>query len=178
MKDRSLLIILAITVAFIFYVKPARQNIDLLKTRIAVLDSQIATQENIKKLRREIDGRVKATGAAASANEEFLYPAGKSSSLALVDLQETVKSAAAATHMEVVNSTWGEPVPDEKSGLTRIPMSFMVKGLPADMDQFLQRLLHGKRFIRAERASVTKFQDQLLVLNLSLVAFKREGKHE
>jgi hypothetical protein len=176
-KDRSLLVLLAVTVAFVLYVKPARQNIDLLQSKIAVLDSQIASQENIKRQRKGIDGHLKSTGAAAAANESYLYPAAKSNSLALVDLQQFVKGAATASHMEVVTSTWGEPAPDPGTGLIKIPMTFTMKGLPANLDQFLKRLCYGSsRYIKTERATISKFQDQMLLLNISLVAFKRDAK--
>ena len=178
MKDRSLFVLLAITVAFILYVKPARENSDLLQTRIALLDSQIAAQQNIRRQRREIDGRLKATGVTASANEGYLYPASKSNSLALVDLQDFVKVAAAACRMEIVSSNWGEATVDPKSGLVRIPMTFMLKGMPGDLDGFLQRLLYGRRFIKVERATISRLQDQQLMVNVSLVAFKRDGTHE
>jgi hypothetical protein len=52
-------------------------------------------------------------------------------------------------------------------------MTFTLKGIPVDVDQFLQKLLYGKKFIKIERATVSKYQDQQLLLNLSLVAFKR-----
>ena len=178
MKDRSLLVLLAIIVAFIFYVKPARENIDLLRTRITVLDGQIAAQENIRRQRVDISGRLKATGVSTAVNEGYLYPAGESESLALVDLQDFVKGIVVANHMEIVTSTWGEPAPDPKNGLTRIPMTFVVKGVPSGMDAFLRQLLYGRRFIKAERATITRFQDQQLLLNISMVAFKRGGKHE
>lgn len=179
MNDRSLLVLLAVTVAFVLYAKPARQNIELMQTKIAVLDSQIAAQENLKRQSKGIDGRLKVTGAAAAANETYLYPASKSNSLTLVELQQFVKGAAQGNHMEVVTSTWGEPAPDPNTGLIKIPMSFTLKGMPADVDQFLKKLCYGSsRYIKTERASITKFQDHVLLLNLSLVAFKRDGKRE
>ena len=95
----------------------------------------------------------------------------------LADLQDFVKGIAAGHHLVVQNSTWGEPVTDPKGGLTTIPMMFTLRGVPADIDFFLRELLHGRRFIRVERASVTKAQDQLQ-LNIALVAFKRDGAHE
>jgi hypothetical protein len=159
-------------------VKPARENINLLKERLTVLDSQIAAQEVIKRQRKDIDARLKITGAAASANEAYLYSAAQSDSLAMVDLQDFVKSTAISTRLEVQSSIWGEPVDDPKIGLTKIPMTFAVKGLPADLDAFLRKLLYGRRFIKVERATLSKVQDQQLLLNFSMLAFKRDGRHD
>ncbi|MEI6206357.1 MAG: GspMb/PilO family protein [Desulfuromonadales bacterium] len=173
--DRSLLIVLVITAAFIFYIKPAREKGEQTRMRLSVVESQIATQEAIKRGSADFKKRVEATGKTATTNETYLYPSKTSASLALVDLQDFVKSTATATKMEITTSTWGEPVVDGTTGMTRIPMTFMLKGVPADVDQFLQKLLYGNKFIKIERASVSRLQDQLLVLNLSLVAFKRGG---
>ncbi|MFA7403356.1 MAG: GspMb/PilO family protein [Pelobacteraceae bacterium] len=173
MKDRSLLIVLVITVAFIFYIKPARERGEQTKMRLAVVESQIAAQESIKRGSADFKKRVASLGKTATTNEAYIYPAKTSSSLALVDLQDFVKSTATATKMEITTSTWGEPVADSTTGMTRIPMTFMLKGIPADVDQFLQKLLYGKKFIKIERATISKYQDQQLLLSLSLVAFKR-----
>jgi hypothetical protein len=102
-----------------------------------------------------------------------MYPVKTSASLALVDLQDFVKTKATTTKMEITTSTWGEPVADVITGLTRIPMTVTLKGIPPDVNMFLQKLLYGEKFIKIERASITKYQDQQLLLNLSLVAFKR-----
>jgi hypothetical protein len=166
--------LLAVTVAFIFYVKPTRNNISLLQTRLTVLESQIAAQEALKRQSKEIDVSLKSTGAASSVNEAYLYPATMSNSLALVDLQDFVKNGAKANRLEVISSNWGEPIADPKTGQTRLPMTFMVKGAPADLDVFLRKLLYGRRYIKVERATVSRFQEQLLTLNFSLVAFKRD----
>jgi Type II secretion system (T2SS), protein M subtype b len=173
MKDRSLLIVLLITVAFIFYIRPAREKGDLTRMRLAVIETQIATQESMKRDSASFKTRVAAIGNTSTINEAYIYPAATSASLALVDLQDFVKSTATAAKLEITTSTWGEPVADSSIGMTRIPMSFMLRGLPADVDAFLQKILYGKKFIKVDRASISKFQDQLLVLNLSLVAFKR-----
>jgi len=175
MKDRSLLIVLVITVAFIFYIKPAREKGEQIRMRLTVVESQIAAQEAIKRGSADFRKRVAMTGKTATANESYIYPAKTSASLALVDLQDFVKSTATATKMEVITSTWGEPVIDAATGMARIPMSFMLRGVPADVDQFFQKLLYGKKFIKIEKATISKYQDQQLLLNLSLVAFKRGG---
>jgi len=173
MKDRSLLIVLVITVAFIFYIKPARERGEQTRMRLAVVESQIAAQEAIKRGSADFNKRVAALGKTATTNEAYIYPAKTSSSLALVDLQDFVKNTATSTKMEITTSTWGEPVADSTTGMTRIPMTFMLKGIPADVDQFLQKLLYGKKFIKIERATISKYQEQQLLLSLSLVAFKR-----
>lgn len=175
MKDRSLIIVLIITAAFIFYVKPARERSEQTKMRLAVAESQIAAQEAIKLGSSDFKKRVASIGKAATSNEAYLYPAKTSVSLALVDLQDTVKSIATTAKMEIVTSTWGEPVNDIATGLTRIPMSFMLRGGPSDLDLFLQKLLYGKKYLKVERATITKFQDQQLTLTISLVAFKLGG---
>jgi hypothetical protein len=176
--DRSLLLLLAITVAFIFYVKPARENINLLQTRLDVLNSQIAAQENIKRQNKNLGGYLKTTGIAASANEGYLYPAAESTSMAMVDLQDFVKNSATANRQEIVASTWGEPVDDPKTGQIRLPMTFTVKGAPSDLDAFLRKLLHDRHFIKIERATVSRYQDQQLMFNFSMVAFKRIDRHD
>ncbi|GAM08224.1 general secretion pathway protein M [Geobacter sp. OR-1] len=173
MKDRWLLLLLLVTAVFILFVKPARESIELMQTRLTVVESQIAAQKALKAGRSEIERRISSAGTVAEANERYLYPITTSSSMALVDLQDTVRTAATQTRMEIVTSTWGEPVTDPVSGLTRIPMSFVLKGGPAEIDPFLRKLQNGSRFVKVERASVTKFQDQYLTLNLALVAFKR-----
>jgi hypothetical protein len=175
MKDRSLLIVLMITVAFIFYVKPAREKGEQTRLKLLVIESQIAAQEAIKRGSSDFKKRVDAIGKTATANEAYIYPEKTSASLALVDLQDFVKIIANATKLEITTSTWGEPVADTTTGLTRIPMSFMFKGTPEAVDQFLQKLLYGKKYLRIERATITKYQDQQLILNLSLIAFKRGG---
>lgn len=175
MRDRSLFIVLVITVAFIFYVKPAREKGEQTRMRLAVVESQIAVQEAIKRESADFKKRVTATGKTATINESYIYPAKTSASLALVDLQDLVKSTATATKMEIITSTWGEPAADSATGMTRIPMTFMLKGVPVDVDLFLQKLLYGKKYIKIERATITKVQDQQLMLNLSLIAFKRGG---
>jgi hypothetical protein len=175
MRDRSLLIVLMITVAFIFYVKPAREKGEQTRMRLAVIETQIAAQEAIKRGSADFKNRVATTGKTATSNEAYLYPAKTSASLALVDLQDFVKNTATTTKMEITTSNWGEPVVDAATGMTRIPMTFMLKGVPVDLDQFLQKLLYGKKYIKIERATISKFQDQQLYINLSLVAFKRGG---
>lgn len=175
MIDRSLLIVLMITVAFIFYIKPAREKDEQTRMRLAVIETQIAAQETIKRESADFKKRVATTGKTATTNETYVYPAKTSASLALVDLQDFVKSSAAAAKMEIATSTWGEPVADAVTGMTRIPMTFILKGVPAAVDQFLQKLLYGKKYIKIERATITKSQEQQLLLNLSLVAFKRGG---
>lgn len=175
MMDRSLLIILMITTAFIFYIKPAREKGDQTRMRLTVVETQIAAQETIKRDSANFKKRVATTGKTATTNETYIYPAKTSASLALVDLQDFVKNTATATKMEVTTSTWGEPVADTTTGMTRIPMTFMIRGFPADVDQFLQKLLYGKKFIKIERATILKTQEQQLSLNVSLVAFKRGG---
>lgn len=176
MKDRTLLIVLMITAAFIFYVKPAREKGEQVRMKLAIVESQIAAQEAIRRSSGDFRQRVEATGRTASANEAYLYPAKTSASLALVDLQDFVRGVATATKMEIVTSTWGEPAADVTTGITRIPMNFMLRGVPPDVDQFLQKLLYGRKFVKIERATISKYQDQLLVLNLSLVAFKQGDK--
>lgn len=175
MRDRSLLIVLMITVAFIFYIKPAREKGEQTKMRLAVIETQIAAQETIKRESADFKKRVATTGKTATTNEAYVYPVKTSASLALVDLQDFVKSTATATKMEIITSTWGEPVADAVTGMTRIPMNFTITGVPADVDQFLQKILFGKKYIKIERATVSKTQVQQLLLNLSLVAFKRGG---
>jgi hypothetical protein len=175
MRDRSLLVVLLITVVFIFYIKPGREKGEQIKMRLAVIETQIAAQEAIKRGRADFKKRVFTIGKTATTNEAYLYSAKTSASLALVDLQDYVKNTATATKIEIATSTWGEPVVDSSTGMTRIPMSFMFKGIPADIDQFFQKLLYGKKYIKIERAGVSKFQDQQLLLNLSLVAFKQSG---
>jgi hypothetical protein len=162
-----------ITAAFIFYIKPAREKGEQTRMRLAVVESQIAAQEAIKAGSADFKKRVATTGKTATANETYFYPAKTSATLALVDLQDFVKNTALTTKMEVTTSTWGEPVADGATGMMRIPMTFMLRGVPADVDQFLQKLLYGKKYIRIERATISKYQDQQLVLNLALVAFKR-----
>jgi hypothetical protein len=174
-KDRSLFIVLIITIAFIFYIKPAREKGEQIRMRLAVIESQIASQEAIRKGSGEFKKWVAMIGKTAATNEGYFYPAKTSASLALVDLQDFVKNTANTTKMEITSSTWGEPVADSTTGMIRIPMSFIFKGVPADVDQFLQKLLYGKKYIKIERATVTKYQDQQLLLNVSLVAFKRGG---
>lgn len=173
MKDRTLIIVLMITVAFIFYIKPAREKSEQTRMRLTVIESQIAAQEAIKGGSDDFRKRVASIGKTATANETYFYTAATSASLDLVDLQDFVKNIAAATKMEIATSTWGEPAADSTSGLTRIPMVFVLKGVPADVDQFLQKLLYGKKYIKIERATISKSQEQLLILNISLVAFKR-----
>lgn len=175
MRDRSLLIVLMITVAFIFYVKPARENTEQIRMRLAVVESQIAAQETIKRGSADFKKTVAKIGKIAISNEAYVYPEKSSSSLALVDLQDFVKSMATATKMEILTSTWGEPVADPATAMTRIPLSITLKGGPADVDQFLQKILYGKKFIKIERATIAKYQEQQLSLNLSLVAFKHGG---
>jgi Tfp pilus assembly protein PilO len=177
MKDRSLLLLLVVTVAFIFYVKPATEKNSLLRSQVAVLDSQIAFQKNFRAKSGEIDKRLKASGTAAGQNNGYLFPAGQSESLAMVELQEMVRRLAIAEHLEVVSATWGEPVMDGKNLVTRLPMSFVVKGLPPELDTFLRKLSHGGRFVKIERASIAKQMDQVLQLNFSLVAFRRDDQH-
>lgn len=172
MKDRSLLIVLIITAAFIFYIKPAREKGEQTRMRLAVVEAQIAAQEAIKGGSSDFKKRLTTTGKTASINEAYLYPAKTSTSLALVDLQDFVKSSAIASKMEITTSTWGEAVPDSVTNMTRIPMTFTLKGVPADVDKFLQKLLYGGKYIRIERASLSKTQDQQLYITLSLVAFK------
>lgn len=176
MRDKGLFILLALTVAYILYVRPARDNSALLETQLTVLDSQIATQEAVRAKRKEIDSQLKSVAGAAKTNEGFLYPPKQSNSLVMVDLQDMVKTAATATNMQMVSSTWGEPVVDSTTGQTRFPMSFSAKGAPADLDAFLGRLLYARRFIKVERATITKSQDQQLLLTAALTAFKQDGK--
>jgi hypothetical protein len=162
-----------ITVAFIFYIKPVREKGELTKVRLAVVEGQIAAQEAIKRGSDDFKRRVATIGKIAATNESYLYSSTTSSSLALVDLQDFVKRMATDAKMEIVTSTWGEPTPDSTTGMIRIPMTFMLKGIPPDLDQFLQKLLYGRKYIKIERATISKYQDQQLFLNLSLVAFKR-----
>lgn len=176
MKDLSLPIALIVTVAFIFYIVPAREKGDQTRMRLAVIESQIAAQQAIKRESANFKKRVATVGKTASTNDAYVYSAKTSSSLALVDLQDFVKSAAVATNMEVSTSTWGEPVADSATGVTRIPMTFTVAGEPLALDQFLQKLLYGKKYIKIERATITKSQAQKLMLNISLVAFKLGAK--
>lgn len=175
MKDRSLLIVLMITAAFIFYIKPAREKGEQTKARLAVVETQIATQETIKRGSADFKKRVATIGKTATINEAYFYSAKTSASLALVDLQDFVKSTATATKMEITTSTWGEPIADTATGMIRIPMTFTLKGVPGDVDQFLQKLLYSKKYIKVERATISKYQEQQLLLNLSLVAFKLGG---
>ena len=174
MNDRSLLVLLVIIVAFVLYVKPAQKNIELMQARSLVLDSQIAAQEAIKGQQKDIDKRLKSTRESISANESYLYPAGKSSSLALVDLQDVVKKGADAHRLEIMTSTWGEPAVDAKSGLVKIPMMITLKGGPSELEAFLLDLLHGRRYIKVDRATISRYQDQQLLVNLSIVAFKQD----
>lgn len=176
MKDRSLLIVLMITAAFIFYIKPAREKGEQVRMKLAIVESQIAAQEAIKRSSGDFRKRLEATGRTAATNEAYLYQAKTSASLALVDLQDFVKNIATAKKMEIVSSTWGEPTYDSTADITRIPMNFILRGVPPDVDQFLQKLLYGPKYVKIERASISKFQDQQLVLNLSLLAFKQGGK--
>jgi hypothetical protein len=175
MKDRSLLIVLIITAAFIFYIKPAQEKGEQIRMRLAVVEAQIVAQEAIKKGSTEFKTQVATLGKTAASNESYVYPAKISPSLALVDLQDLLKNIATATRTEIMNSTWGEPAADVATGMTRIPMAVMLKGAPADVDQFLQKLLYGKKFIKIERATISKIQEQQLAVNLSLIAFKRAG---
>src|ERR1039457_1288779 len=105
MKDRSLLIVLMITAAFILYIKPAREKGELIRMRLAVTETQITAQEGIKKGSAEFKKQVATLGTTASVNETYIYPAKASASLALVDLQDLIKNAAAATKMEIITST-------------------------------------------------------------------------
>ena len=173
MRDRSLLALLIIAAAFILYVKPTQEKIELLQARTPALDAQITAQENIRRNSAEFGGRVKRIGEQIAGNSSRLYPAETSESLALTDLQDFVKTTATNCKMEITTSTWGEAVADAKSGITRIPMTFTLTGIPADVDQFLKKLLSGRQFIKIERATINRVQDQQLVLTLALVAFKR-----
>lgn len=175
MKDKSLLIVLMITVAFIFYVKPAREQAEQTKIKLTVVEAQIAAQDTIKRGSKDFEKKMLVLTKTSTANESYIYSEKTSASLALVDLQDFVKKTATATKMEITTSTWGEPVFDSTTGMSRIPMSFMLKGVPADLEPFLQKLLYGNKYIKIERATVSKYQDQQLLINLSLIAFKRGG---
>ncbi len=177
MKDRSLLLLLLVlTVVYVFYLKPQREKSDLLKTKLSVLDSEIAMQNAVKSDHQVIEQSLKKSSAPAAANDSRLYPAGESNSLAMVDFQEFIKKSALTSKLQIITSTWGEQSSDAVTGQTRYPLSMTVKGAPSDIDTFLRTILYGRLHLKIDRASLTKTQDQQLLLNFSLMAFKRDGK--
>jgi hypothetical protein len=172
MIDRSLFALLLLTVLYIFLVKPHAESVSLLNSQIAVLDAQITAQENLKKFKADTEKRVKNIINSSAANEVYFYPAAQSNSVSLVELQDFVKNATKSSNMEFVSSNWGEPFSDQKTGITKLPLSFVVKGSPLDANTFLKNILFAQKLVKIERASITKYQNQQLLLNFSIVAFK------
>jgi len=173
--DRSLLILLLTTICYIFFVKPHADDITYLKNKIIVAKNQIAAQETIKSRKNEIEKLIKQGNDSTAINESFFFTSEQSDSIAMVSLQDFVKNAAKNNKIEVLNSNWGVPFNDVKNSIVTLPIIFTVRGYPADVNAFLRILLFSKRFLKVEKTTITRSQDQLN-LNMMVVAFKRANK--
>ena len=172
MSDRALLFLLAVTVWYVFGVKPHAEGLSAIKARIAAVDLQIAGQRDLHTQQAAIERLVNAAMQNAHHNRGLLFDETSSTSLDMVTIQDNVKMLAIETKLEVVSTTWGEPARDQKSPIVRLPITCIMRGTPTDINAFLKQLLYGKRLVKIERASLTRNQGQQLLLNCTIIAFK------
>jgi len=173
---RNLLALLFVILVFITYGEPAKEDMENLKEELLLLNTRISKENDILKKKRKLIEELKRQKEVALKNEKKLFPADVNDSIALGEIQSFVKKIARDSGMDFVSSNWGEPV--EKEGYVKLPISFILRGYPENVDEFLRKLYSYDRLLRIERITIGKFKKEKLVLNFVISAFKMEKKGE
>ncbi len=168
MIDRWVLAILLLLAGQVFYGRGLREESRELLGENQALGLKLSREQAAAGRREVLARRLEAATALSQANRHLLYPAEDNPGVALEKLQTLAKRDAVAAGLEFINSTWGEPVPDEAGvGYRRLPLALIVAGNPQQMEDFLRRLATAEVFVGVDLLALSCDQKRLMMrLNL------------
>jgi Tfp pilus assembly protein PilO len=173
---RNLLFLLLSILLFMKYGEPTKKDIEYLKGELTLLNTKISKESWILKEKRNLMKELKKQEKKAEENRKKLFSSNLNNSIALGKVQNYIKKIAEDSGMDFVSSNWGEPI--EKDRYIKLPISFILRGYPANVDTFLKKLYSWNKLLKIETITIGKFNRQKLVLNFTIFAFKLEKKSE
>ncbi len=169
--DRFLLTLLVLVGVYVFWVNGINEKTWEKVRELKTIDYRIAKEEFIRSKSREIRKIYPKQLRIIKQNNNLLYSSKNRDSFIMGNLQSLLKEAAKKNHIKLINVNWG--FVENKDGYSVLPISFMAKGYPQDIESFIKDIIYnGKKIIRFKIMKLTRAKDNL-VINGVIQSYKR-----
>ena len=175
MSKRPLVLLLAILI-FSLYARPAREAVEKLKDELIFINAKIKREQSILERKKDFLKVIQKQQQRAEVNEKKMFASVVNDSIALGEIQSHIKKIALDIGMDFVSSNWGEPL--KKHKYIKLPISFMLRGYPDEVNEFFKKLSSLEKIFKIERITIGKYKKEKLVLNFSLSGFKMMAEEQ
>ena len=174
--SRNFLVLVLALLLFTTYGRDAKRDVEDLKNELSLINAKIAKEKHIIANKDMLIKKIKSQEKVAIQNKKMLFPPNVNDSIAFGKIQSFVKRVVSNLGMDFVSSNWGEPV--QKEGYLKLPISFIVRCYPEQVDEFLKKMYSYDKLLKIESITIGKFRKEKLVLNLIICGFKLESNNE
>ena len=164
--DKKLLIILLLTVIYIFGIHPFGSQSEFKRIELKNIHKSIVEERLLAKKAEEIKKAYSSNQSIIKKNRSLFFPVNTPTSNDMSKLQQIIKRIAGENGMQIVSINWG--VVTKKTGYYALPISFRIRGYPDQLKRFMKGILSSDKLIRFETFSISKFRKQLLISSVAM----------
>jgi|GEM_PF-5337336 len=159
--DKKLLIILLLTVLYIFLIHPFASQSEFKRIELKNIQKSIAEEKFIAKKANKIKTAYVSDQSVIKKNRSLFFPKNTPTSNDMSKLQQIIKQIAEKNGVQIVSINWG--IVTKKADYYQLPISFRIRCYPNQMKQFIKELLSSDKLIRFKSFSISKFRKQILI---------------